>query len=317
MTQSTRNPDQAFGGVPPKKPSGDPARGQPSGGNAQAWYLEQANRGQLLLEQGHIERAQGVFEATLAGLGEEPSYARAVITERLGRCHLMGGQPVSAAGSFQQALEVTKKIPLTDGVKGLQCTLQSGLGDALRASGQLADARKAYEAALAIAKSLKDRRAQGVDLDHLGTLALTEGRLEDALAHYQAALDHFQELRDRASEAVTRQHLGRVLQEGRRREEAERNYREAARIREEIEDYAGAAQAWAQQATDSEIGGRSEAAEEGHRKAVGAARQTRNPVLLRRLLCGLANRRKPARNRTGSPHRGPAAPGRGVGRALH
>ena len=273
MTQSNRG--RTFASALPGLPSGAPAQAQPEAQDAKAWYLEQANRAQTLLQHGYVDRARSTFESTLAGLGEAPSYARAAISERLGRCLLMSADPAAAAATFKQGLDVTDKIPLTDGVRGVQCALHSGLGDAYRAMGRLGDARKAYEAALALSTALKDLRAQGIDLDHLGALALAEGRLDDALAHYEAALGLFQKQRDRASEAVARHHMGRVLQAAQRWQLAEGQLLEAARLREELGDPAGAAQSWSQLAAIAESTGRAEEAEARHRKALAAARQSR------------------------------------------
>jgi SagB-type dehydrogenase family enzyme len=296
MTQSKR--DRTFASVLPGLPSGAPAQPQPETQDAKAAYLEQANRAQALLQHGYVDRARAAFEATLAGLGGAPSYARAAISERLGRCQLMSANPAAAATTFNQGIDDTDKIPLTDGVRGLQCALRSGLGDAFRAMGRLGEARKAYEAALALSTALKDLRAQGIDLDHLGALALAEGRLGDARAHYEAALGIFQELRDRASEAIARHHMGRVLQAAQRWQPAEDQLLEAARLREELGERVGAAQSWSQLAAIAATRGHAEEAEARHRKAVAAARQADKPVLLRHVLCALAG------HLLGQPQRG-------------
>ena len=122
----------------------------------EASYLDRANDGQRLLEQGQFQEAFDVFQGVLAGLPREPSYAHAAITERVGRCMLDAGKPAAAAAIFRQALSVTDKIAVTDGVKGLRCMLQSSLGDAYRASNRPVEARSAYEAALDISKTLGD-----------------------------------------------------------------------------------------------------------------------------------------------------------------
>src|SRR4029450_172527 len=100
---------------------------------------------------------------------------------RLGRCVYLSGRPDLAVRHLRDALGVIGQLAPSDGVKGLRGTLRSELGDALRAGGHYADAKKAYEAALKIAEELKDLRGQGVDLAQLGALALAEGKLEEAL----------------------------------------------------------------------------------------------------------------------------------------
>ncbi len=190
------------------------ARAQaPSGmDSSQAWYLAECHRGERLLLGGQVGRASEVFEAILARLDAGPSYARAVILERLGRCFLLGGRPDLALAQLREALEITGTLAPGDGVRGLYGTLQADLGDVLRATGAYGEARRAYEAALTVAEELRDLRGQGVDLGQLGALALVEGRLEEAQARYRAALGLFRQLRESDLEAVARHQLGRVCQ---------------------------------------------------------------------------------------------------------
>lgn len=170
------------------------ARAQSDEDGATPWYVAEGQRAQQLLERGQVGQATEVFKATLAQLGAQPSYARAVILGRLARCSLFVGQAELAVGQLREALDVLGRLAPSDGVKGLRGTLHSELGDALRALGRYGDARKAYEAALKIGEELRDLRAQGVDLDRLGTLALAEGKLGEALARHRAALHLFQQL---------------------------------------------------------------------------------------------------------------------------
>ena len=178
--------------------------------DAQAWYVAEGQRGQQLLDQGQVDQATEVFEAILARLGETPSYGRAVILGRLGRCFHMGDRPDLAVRRMRDAIDVIGRLAPSDGVKSLRGTLRSDLGDALRAGGQYGEARKAYEAALKIAEELKDLRGQGVELGRLGALALAEGKLEEALTRQQAALRLFQQLHEPEMEAAAWHQLGRV-----------------------------------------------------------------------------------------------------------
>ncbi len=54
--------------------------------DADVGYVAEGQRGQQLLDQGHVVEATEVFEALLVRIGETPSYGRAVILGRLGRC---------------------------------------------------------------------------------------------------------------------------------------------------------------------------------------------------------------------------------------
>ena len=131
--------------------------------SSEAWYVAEGQRGEELLNQGHVAEATDVFATILAALGDAPSYGRAVLLGRLGRCFQIGDRPDRAVERIREAIDVLGRLAQTDGVKRLRGALRSDLGDALRACGQYADARKAYEAALKIAEDLKDLRGQGVE----------------------------------------------------------------------------------------------------------------------------------------------------------
>src|SRR3990172_8133749 len=221
---------QWLGGVAPEA-SALAARAQTGSESSPDWYLTQCNRGQQLLDGGEVDQARQVFEEVRVRLGEAPSYGRAVIFGRLGRCFHMAGRPDLAVGHLRQAMAVTETLAPSEGVQGLRGTLHSELGEVLRVTGQFAEARQAYEAALKIAEELNDLRARGVDLGQLGALALAEGKFEEAMQHYRAALLLFQQLHEPAMEAVAWHQLGRIFHEKQQWDEAERHYREAARIR--------------------------------------------------------------------------------------
>ena len=267
------------------------ARTRPESGidGSQAWYVAEGKRGQQLLDQGQVGQATEVFAALLVRLGDAPSYGRAVILGRLGRCLHMGGRPDLAVARLREAMVVIGRLAPSDGVKGLRGTLRSELGDALRAGGQYGDARKAYEAALKIGEELNDLRGQGVDLGKLGALALAEGKLEEALKRHQAARRVFQQLHEPDMEAAAWHQLGRVYHEQRQWDEAERHYREAARISEERGHLAAAAQTWNQLGVLAQETGKPETAEGWYRKALEVDRQLGNPSQLRRRLSRLAD----------------------------
>jgi SagB-type dehydrogenase family enzyme len=109
--------------------------------------------------------------ATLARLGESPGLGRAVVLGQLGRCLLMGGRPDLAAGQLRRAIEVAGALGSGAGITGLRGSLHLDLGDALGATGRLADARDAYAAALALAGEREDLRGRAAALDRLGALA--------------------------------------------------------------------------------------------------------------------------------------------------
>ena len=229
---------------------------RPADSGLHPWYVAEGERGQKLLDQGDIASARAVFEGILGRLGDDPSYGRAVVLSRLGRCFHLNGQPDRAMAALQDALDTTGKIAPSPGVKALRGTLRSELGDVLRAAGRPAEARSAYQAALKIAEELQDPRAQGVDRGQLSALALSEGRLDEALDHGHAALGLVRGLREPRLEAVAWHQLGRVFQEAARWDEASRHYGEAARISEECGDPIGALQSRTQLAVVEQRAGR-------------------------------------------------------------
>ena len=95
-----------------------------------------------------LQRHAPIIFATLARLGGSPSYGMAVILGQLGRCFHMGRRPDLAVACVREAIGITATLAPSDGVNALGGALYSDLGDALRAIGQHADAREAYEAAL-------------------------------------------------------------------------------------------------------------------------------------------------------------------------
>jgi SagB-type dehydrogenase family enzyme len=116
----------------------------------------------------HLQQYAPRFLATLARLGDAPSYGRVVILERLGRCFQMSGRPDLAEALLVEALGVAEKLPAGDGVKGLQGTLHSVLGDVLRVMARLVETQKEYESALEIAEELQDVLGQDEASSRLG-----------------------------------------------------------------------------------------------------------------------------------------------------
>jgi len=232
------------------------------------------------MDQGQLDRAAQVFQAILSRLGDAPSYGRAVILERLGRCSHLRGHSVLAASQFRESITVTEGLAPSDGVKQLRGVLHSDLGDELRATGHHAKAREAYETALSIAEELKDRRGQGVDLGQLGALALAEGKPAEALDCYRRALKLFEPLGEPAMEAVVWHQLGKVFQEMRQWSQAEEHYRKAARILEEQGNLAGAVQTFSQLAMLHQASGKLNAAEAWYRKAIDIDRKIGNRLQL-------------------------------------
>lgn len=250
-----------------------PALPQPQASGVEAWYVAEGQRGQQLLDRGDITSARSIFEAVLERLGDAPSYGRAVILSRLGRCFHLQAQPDRAITALGEALDLIGRLAPSQGVKGLRGTLRSELGDALRAAGRYAEARKSYATALKIAEELQDVRAQGVDQGHLAALAFVEGRFDEALDHGRAALRLIQPIHEPRLEALAWHQLGRVLQATGQLDEARRHYGEAAGISERYGNTGGASQSWNQLAMVEQQSGHPDLAQEWLGKVVDADRE--------------------------------------------
>jgi SagB-type dehydrogenase family enzyme len=241
-----------------------------SGHTSDDGYIAQGQHGERLLNEGHLQRATEVFFELLTRLGGEASYARAVVLGRLARCFYMSGHHDQAKALLQQALGVVGQLAPSEGLQTLRGSLQSELGEAFRALGQLDLARQALGEALTIAQGLKDLRAQGVELSRIGALALAKGDNDEALERCREALKLLRQIRDPLAEAAACQQLGAVFQERQELQEAETHFREAARIREQQGQLASAQQSWDQLAALDRRAGRLDSAEAWCRKSIDA-----------------------------------------------
>jgi len=141
-----------------------------------------------------LARYAPVIVATLGRLGVAPTYGRAVLLGHLGRCWCVVGRVDLAVQSIRDALGVIDRLPPTDAVKSLRGFQCVDLGDMLQAVGRGADAREAYEAALALAEDLQDVQGRAVASQRLGRLVDGRGRGDDSgvgvIAHDELAIDH-------------------------------------------------------------------------------------------------------------------------------
>jgi len=273
-------------GVPEGQSSSEPGTEAPAFGarpgtieqTAPEWYVAEGQHGQHLLASGQADRAADVFGSLLARLGEDPSYARAVVMGRLARCFYMSGHNEQAMARLQEALGAIAQLAPTEGLGALQGTLHSELGEVFRAMGQHDRARQSFCAALRIAEELQDLRAQGVELSQLGTLALAEGNQQEALDRCRAALALLRRLHEPAAEAAAWHQLGVVFHQQQQWQEAERHYLEAARIAEQHGDLAAAQRSWNQLALLSQQAGQPAAAEAWYRRAIEAGQKSGNPA---------------------------------------
>jgi SagB-type dehydrogenase family enzyme len=123
-----------------------------------------------------LARHAPVVFVTLARLGLAPSYARAILLGHLARWWCVRGQLDLALACAGEALGLAATLPPTDGVRSLRGALHLDLGDMLRTAGGDADARDAYEAALALAEELQDVRGQAAASERLGMIVYAAPR---------------------------------------------------------------------------------------------------------------------------------------------
>nr|WP_282571456.1 tetratricopeptide repeat protein [Methylonatrum kenyense] len=225
----------------------------------------------------------------LRSLAQGPSYTRAVILNRLGRCAYLEGNLDQAVARIKHALRSIEQLKQNDTVRALYGLVLSDLGDACRATGRFTEARTAYDTAIRIAEDQRNLRGQGINFCQLGSLALAEGRPREAQERYHTALETIQQLNEPAMEALIWHQLGNAAREQGQLVEADDHYRRAASMREGQGDLAGAVQTWAQLATLNREVGKPATAEEWLRKAIKAEQTRANPTLLGRQLGNLAD----------------------------
>ncbi|WYD79371.1 MAG: tetratricopeptide repeat protein [Candidatus Electrothrix gigas] len=147
------------------------------------------------------------------------------------------------------------------------------LADALCQQRQYDEAEAACQAGLVIIKELGDMRSAAVITGQLGTFAWRQGELAEAAKQYQEALALWQSMNEPVNEAIAWHNLGLVYQEAGQREAAEQAYRQAAQLFEEqglLGGNASAAGSWQQLAQICAYTGRKAEAEQWFRKALMA-----------------------------------------------
>lgn len=256
---------------------------------SQSRYLSECARGQQLLDRGQAADATQVFEAVLASLDDASRFERAVVLGRLGRCRHLRGQATPAADCLREAIAIAAALTPTDRVNSLRSALHSELGDSLRAAGEHAAAKRAYDEALAIARQSGNQRGQGVDLVRLAALAFDTGDYREALVHYRAAHQIAKAIRDPLMEAATSFRLGKILQLHRQWAQARQYFSEAASLAEQTGDQARASDIWSLLAQISEEEVLPAEAERWYRKAIAYGRQAGRLPYLVQHLGGLAD----------------------------
>ncbi|MBV5347882.1 tetratricopeptide repeat protein [bacterium] len=253
------------------------------------WYLARVGQGEALLQAGRLADAALVFEEVLAGLPESPNYQRCTTLHLLGRCRKRQRRAAEAESALRQAIAEAGTLEPGDQVKRELGTLHGELADVLSDRGDYAQARAAYESALAIFREVDDLRGAAVDEGQLGTLAYRQGDLAEAERRYREALSAFQRLGEPQSEAVAWHQLGMVYADAEHWEPAERAYRASAELNEASGNRTGAARTWDQLAQMFKARGRPQEAEGWSGKALAVERESAEPGELSATLNNLAD----------------------------
>ncbi len=161
-----------------------------------------------LVNIGNIERHRGLFDEAEACYREAHDLRRALgdqvgIAECdnvLGVLAFQRGDIAGAHKIWEAALAEAERI----GALPLQALLLSQLGEAARLTAQRGEARTRFDAALALARDLDDKRILSQTERHLGLLMLESGDPKGGLSHCERALEL-------AEAAGIRVDLGRAL----------------------------------------------------------------------------------------------------------
>jgi len=110
----------------------------------------------------------------------------------------------------------TQVLSLPEATPALRTTASAVRGRAARLAGRAEQASSWLEEALALARSMPDRRLQGIVHESLGSLLSDHGRMEQARVHLDAAIAIGREVGNRRSEGCALSGLGIVhLRQGR------------------------------------------------------------------------------------------------------
>jgi len=177
--------------------------------------LAHKNLGDVLFDQGHLDRARSEYASGVAiaqRLVErdptEPSsqFLLATNHQKLGRALREQGKYAEAMEHLRSSLAIARKLVERhpDALPAQMCLGKShyALGEALAAAGKTEAALTEHRAGLEVAQKLASQHpddsdvAESLLLHHtrLAVLLEAQGELDDALAHYQTALDMSQQL---------------------------------------------------------------------------------------------------------------------------
>ena len=149
------------------------------------------------------------------------------------------GQPQEAIATIGEA----RRIFDAAGDRKGEAQALNGIGIVLRHQGDLAAAKRNYEASLAIVRQIGDRGDEVVELDNIALVLTDQGDLSGARGIYVQSLSASRQLGDKGGVALELNNLGEVLTDLGQLEEGRKVYEESLGICREIGDRDGVAYA--------------------------------------------------------------------------
>jgi tetratricopeptide (TPR) repeat protein len=149
------------------------------------------------------------------------------------------------AGRFDEALDAGRNalpIQRQAGTRYGEGITLSILGAALRGLGRLDDSVGRFRDALAIYRELDDQQCEADALCDLGSVYLDEQRVDDAIDTLRKSLAIWQSIEDRHGQAMTLRALGTAWRSAGKPDEASRCLADAQQILEQLGDHAQAAE---------------------------------------------------------------------------
>ncbi len=132
--------------------------------------------------------------------------AQQLVTQ--GEQEFQQGQPQKAFETFQQALELARRL----GDQYAEGEALNNIAFMYNFFGQPQKALEIYNQTLVIRREIGDRKGEGITLNNLGEVYVNLGQFQKALDYYQQGLAIFKEIRDRHLEAKALNNLGGVYQ---------------------------------------------------------------------------------------------------------
>ncbi|MGB0387085.1 MAG: tetratricopeptide repeat protein, partial [Ardenticatenaceae bacterium] len=156
-----------------------------------------------------------------------------------GRALLRQGEYQSAQQQLLQALRMMSQIESSAEVQRVKGSTLHSLGIVSRQQGDYNAAKRCYQEALTIERTIGDRRGEGATLGNLGMVYQDQGEYVQAQVYYEQDLHITRAIGDRRGEGITLLHLGMVFHAQGDYVHALSYYEQSLPIRQEVGDRRG------------------------------------------------------------------------------